>query len=435
MTPEQFLIEECENVRRALDETLRYEYGPNSTDAYYQECKDRLSRIEKAIPRTRSTQIWARLDELASLAGWISLIERSRLGEFSWPFAEEIRSLAKLLLAETDMRGPIEPIVHVVAEGEGYQIVYERILSVSGRSRFAIVAFPRPLKHHVLLHTIFGHELGHTAQDTTAIGHLLTTGVRDVLSSSGPLSSVSEFNKWLNDSNAPAETKRQLIEYQRDYGASFAFEEFYRQKWLIELICDLFGLLLFGPGFAAAHQVLLKPYHRTAYDVGLDHPTHPPYAARHKMIVQAMSILGWPQPVTTSKQPHVYDAEIEALKYILTDPYDTWAALFDDKQLSSAIQGLQKALSTYGSLGYAQPSEDALIALTERLSRRLPPIVASIDSTGTPRLSRTSMAHALYAGWVYWLGRAHLSSNPLSFFETNRLCDQALLQERAIALA
>ena len=78
----------------------------------------------------------------------------------------EIEHRTKPLLSEVLLSGgTIEPIIHVIAEGEGYQIVYEDISS-SVKSRFAIVAFPRSLKHHVLLHTIFGHELGHTAQQT-----------------------------------------------------------------------------------------------------------------------------------------------------------------------------------------------------------------------------------------------------------------------------
>jgi hypothetical protein len=86
-----------------------------------------LDRIGAAIKSTSPSQIWARLNELSSLAVWISLIERSRLGEFSWPFSQVIGEIAKPLLAEQLMGGAIEPIIHVVAEGEGYQIVYEEL--------------------------------------------------------------------------------------------------------------------------------------------------------------------------------------------------------------------------------------------------------------------------------------------------------------------
>jgi hypothetical protein len=126
MTPEQFLDEEFGNVKQALQDTLRYDYGDPTRD-YYRECASRLDRIGAAIKSTSPSQIWARLNELSSLAVWISLIERSRLGEFSWPFSQVIGEIAKPLLAEQLMGGAIEPIIHVVAEGEGYQIVYEEL--------------------------------------------------------------------------------------------------------------------------------------------------------------------------------------------------------------------------------------------------------------------------------------------------------------------
>ena len=122
MNAEQFLKEEFASVKRALEETLRYDYGPEDTRGYYNECENRLKEIEKQITKIAPSEIWAQLNELASLSGWISLIERSRLGEFSWPFAELIRDIAKPLLTETIFGGrkTIEPIIHVVAEGEGY---------------------------------------------------------------------------------------------------------------------------------------------------------------------------------------------------------------------------------------------------------------------------------------------------------------------------
>src|SRR6266542_701181 len=88
MTPHEFLEQQARNVEQALTETLRYDYGPKPTWDYYQECQERLVRIKLAIKNTNQTDlvgIKARLDELSYLSVWISLIERSRLGEFSWP--------------------------------------------------------------------------------------------------------------------------------------------------------------------------------------------------------------------------------------------------------------------------------------------------------------------------------------------------------------
>ena len=87
MQPKEFLVEEHANVKRVLDETLRFDYGPPElTRDYYEECAARLEIIEKEIARVSAADVSALLWELSELAKWISYIERSRLGEFSWPF-------------------------------------------------------------------------------------------------------------------------------------------------------------------------------------------------------------------------------------------------------------------------------------------------------------------------------------------------------------
>jgi hypothetical protein len=142
MTPHEFLKQQAKNVEQALTETLRYDYGPKLTSDYYQECCKRLDLIKIAISTTSPTDltgIEARLDELIDLSVWISLIERSRLGEFSWPFAEALRDMAKQLLAERALSGgTLQPIVHVIADGEGYFIHYEKT-SASGKQKFAFI--------------------------------------------------------------------------------------------------------------------------------------------------------------------------------------------------------------------------------------------------------------------------------------------------------
>ena len=119
---------------------------------------------------------------LSVLGSRISLIERSHLGEFSWPFAETIREIAQTLFLEKQLDGALSPpIVQVIAEGMDYQFVDEALPLVGAR-RIVIVAFPRQLKHHVLLHSIFGHELGHTAFNSNEAGRIIVTKVLPALS-------------------------------------------------------------------------------------------------------------------------------------------------------------------------------------------------------------------------------------------------------------
>ena len=168
MTPFEFLQEELGNVQRALNETLRYDYGPEQGREYYEECADRLAEIKTdvgAIDPADLQTVQTLFNELSQLCSWMLLIERSHLGEFSWPFAEALKAIATTLLSETNLKGEqVKPLIHVVAEGEGYQIVYEsQTATASSRKPFVVVAFQRSLKYHALFHCLFGHELGHTA--------------------------------------------------------------------------------------------------------------------------------------------------------------------------------------------------------------------------------------------------------------------------------
>ena len=184
MNPFTFLQEECESVREALNETLRHDYGPERSLDYFDECRLRLDFIRDAIidePDMGADTIAAYMRSLSAIGSRISLIERSHLGEFSWPFAEAIREVAEQLFCEKQLEGILlPPIVHVVAEGMHYQIV-EDALPLIGRKRIVVVAFPRQLKHHVLLHSIFGHELGHTALNSTGPGGVIAMQVMPAL--------------------------------------------------------------------------------------------------------------------------------------------------------------------------------------------------------------------------------------------------------------
>ena len=320
----------------------------------------------------------------------------------------------------------------MIAEGEGYQIAYEELVPSSGTRRFAIVAFPRSLKHHVLLHVIFGHELGHTAQDTAAVGALVEAQVRDVMSSVGPLSNSAAAITWIRDAAAPADIPAQLAAHRRAAGAHYEFTEQQRQSWLTEFICDLFGLLLFGPGFVAAHRVLLRPAAKNPYGLNA---SHPPYAVRHRMLARSLALLGWDKPTLDDTAGRLYDAESDCLQLISDDPYSAWASVFTDTQLHSAIRGIQGILVNHGHLEYSQITSETMLILLQRLLDRLPPIAAEIEADGAPSLKSVPMAHTLYAGWVYWLGRSKITADALSFLNTNKLCDQALVQELAISTA
>jgi hypothetical protein len=115
LDPFLYVQEEYDNVERALKESLRYDYGPGQTVDYYNECCFRLTNIRAELNRLRSSgagHTSAVVAQLWDLANRLTLIERSHLGEFSWPFADAIRRIATALLSEDeDLQGKIDPII------------------------------------------------------------------------------------------------------------------------------------------------------------------------------------------------------------------------------------------------------------------------------------------------------------------------------------
>ena len=81
------------------------------------------------------------------------------------------------------------------------------------------------------------------------LGMPIGTTVADKLTDAGHLLAATEITHGCNDPKAPAEIKNNITQYFSDSGVVYSFPDAYVEKWVEELICDLFGLLLFGPSF------------------------------------------------------------------------------------------------------------------------------------------------------------------------------------------
>ena len=163
MTPKAFLLQECKNVAILLDQTLRQEYGLDGSQDFYYECATRLKFIEGQIAAAADADTlgqWG--SELNDLSKLICRIERSSLGEYSWPFVEQLKRMANAICIENSASGKPSKI-YVLADGglDSYSMFPEP-KRPSHRNRLLLtVVFPKSLKHFVLLHSILGHELGH----------------------------------------------------------------------------------------------------------------------------------------------------------------------------------------------------------------------------------------------------------------------------------
>lgn len=430
-----FLKEEFNSVAVALREALRHDYGPERSKEFYDECNTRLQSIEyelDAAPQMSSARIADHLGALASVGSRVALLERSHLGEFSWPFAEAIRSFAERLFTNEEADGLSAPIVHVIAEGIGFQI-FDDDLDRMFLKRIMIVAFPRQLRHHVLLHAIFGHELGHPATKSDATMPVIFGSAIPILQR-GPLRDNVQMQRWLELQDSPEAVKVQI----GTENAQFSSDKL--RDWRFEILCDLFGLLLFGPAFAVAHRTLLEPLRAPHDEYDLSSSTHPPYPVRKRMIADAMRLLGWMEPICTKRGPH-REAELAMLRYAGGDPPPAWTKLLDDRNLKDLLASLDKIFEPHPGISFKRPSAKRLKELLNRLAHCRPPIVQRLDSADVPRNFRVPIQHCLYAGWAFWFGKDAmrkriLKTRPdlpdLTFLDVNRLCEQALLQQRAI---
>lgn len=433
MTPLEYLRCELENVSNTLDETLRHDYGAPDAEAYYSECRDRLDAVRRRIGnfQDRDPGIADQLAALANIANRVSLIERSHLGEFSWPFAETIRRIADKILAEKSLKGDLTPpIVHMIAEGTGYNIRNEKNPDATRKRSIAIVAFPRQLRHHVLMHCIFGHELGHAAFHSSPAGEICKKRVLPALQGAGPLQDETTLEEWLRSPSAPDEVRQRVSQ-----AGTVKVQRAQVELWSLELMCDLFGILIFGAAFVVAHRMLLEPATHSAYDLELKSPTHPPLAVRRRTLVAAMRLLGLDKPATVPEDGPAHQAELAMLNYAMEDTGDPWPTMFADVQLQAALDEMKRVFDPDPSILAMPPQRVTVTRLLGRLSKRLPPILEEIGTDGVARQDRMTTSDCLYAGWAYWFGRDMLSPGAApDFLRTNQLCDQALLQQRAIDL-
>lgn len=433
MAPFLYVQEEYENVRRALDESLRYDYGPGQTVDYYEECRFRLDGIRAELER-RAAPVSAIVSQLWDLANRLTLIERSHLGEFSLPFADAIREIASpLLLEDEGLEGGHQPIIHMIAEGTSYQITSEKVMGPNKRRRLYTVAFPRQLKHHVLMHALFGHELGHATFYSSRAGDLfssdpLSIRLTKTLRREGHLRDAASVMAWLRSEDAPERVQRKM----KDTAATIT--EANLEHWIVELVCDLFRLAIFGPAFVAAHRTYLEPSCKNPHEIEIEKTSHPSCALRRAVLVGALRAMGWLDPVATVANSELLTAERSLIDY-LGGPVEPWAEVFTADQLREAMAAIGEHFTATGTPLAQRPSENVLADLVARIGKHLPPIREEVDEEGVSTTHPVRLEEQLYAGWTYWLGREAFHARPLDFYALNQLCDLALLQQQAIDLS
>lgn len=422
-----FLQEECGNIRRQLTDALRHDYGHEGSKEFYEECLVRLSHTESVLAQTLDTEL-SKLGslqaELSALSGLISRIERSAYGEFSWPFAEELKEIALVLCTENTLMGQLPPVIHIFSEGGlgAYAIWAEPNRPTASLRKILTVVFPTTLKHSVLLHPILGHEVGHAIVAVPKHQATLNNLLKTTILSGGPMSSPQNVDAWLFSGNAPAGI--QTILAKKGWHAPHTNKRIF-SSWIEEFLCDFVGVVLFGPTFIASLLSLLRGVFPDGFSVGLEHP---PVLARLNAVLEAAKQLKLDDTSQLTGQSRAAADKFwtDAMAQRFNDP---WADVFTPTQISDLLLGLKALVSVSPRAHYVGPADPAQFERQyQTIIKGVPPVDSLVTVAGEVKNAHVDFRDTLYAGWL-----AHTAKVAgLNFHTINRLCDLGILQQRAL---
>jgi len=434
MKVKDFLLNECENLDSVLQQTLRYEYGLDGSQEFYVECAARLAHIKDELADIQDDNsdglsgLSYRLNELSHL---ISRIERSSLGQYSWPFVEEFKEITRSVCTEARRLKPsYPPKVHVLSEGglDAYLIWTEQNRSISER-RILTIVFPRTLKHFVLLHPILGHEIGHAIYSYPQYQEQINQILLDkLLLPSTKFCDEAAAVRWLYDQAAPEQVKLFLIFLDSEHEINdikFFLEYAEYDAWVEEFLCDFIGLLMFGPSFLAAHCNLLYSADSSGLKIG---NSHPPTGCRVNMLIDAAEVLGYDKVKYSDAIAPIAERFWQDIK--ANRQTDTWFDIFDKKQIKETVEALQTFLSTHDRALYPTPDPEQIESLVTQVLEITPPVGYRFDINEGPVCNEVDFRHVLLAGWI----ASADETTKIPFDRLNRLCEHGIMQQRAIKL-
>ncbi|HEY1771912.1 MAG TPA: hypothetical protein VGH91_01820 [Gammaproteobacteria bacterium] len=399
---------------------MRYEYSKEKSKEFFLECSQRLAALSEQINKTPEADqktLTTLFTELNRLNALLARIERSHIGEFSWPFAESFEQLAIKVLTAKAPPDRKPPLFFISADGglDIYRIFPEQVKgSFQSRQIFSI-NFPRSLKDHVLYHPILGHELGHAAWTLPELQRRLVDDVLKPLFEKSQFSTNQTAQNWIKtafgvDLN-PFDTGRVL------------------KFWIEEYLSDIFGLLIFGPSFMAAHRSLLSTLDVTGTTFI---PTHPPNVSRFWMLDVAYKHLAWDQPPDGASTELIHSIkEFNEEIRLNTPTIPAGFKVFDEVQIKLSADGMKRVLIDFGNTEYTQPNSTTLQAITDSFAKTTPALATSIDVGGNISNQILDFRHLLYCGWLF----PHYTTTGtvnLDFFNINRMCSRSILQQVAI---
>lgn len=452
LAPEAFLKQECENVATLLDHALRFDYGPSGSSEFYQQCQLRLAYIRKELtklPTAKPPKVAEIASLLSKLSELIAHVERAHIGEFSWACGQSFRrhaiALCREIPPEDDedeeddepdtltkearekqelaLKAAAEPLFFILADGGilSYRIrSWQTDLDIPLRRVFTITV-PTSLRHHVLLHAVLGHEIGHAAHQLPDQGNYMDGFVTYLIENS-VMKDFQKFFAW-NLSGFPP------LAHIADKPA---LQQSLVKFWATEVVCDIFGLLLMGPSFAGALRSLFDGFDSVGTAFG---SRHPPQVWRFEAMARAYRHLKW------DKQPERMSADLKSAFDSFTTTtlkYDDKAAHAGDVFKGGAIETLVGDMQAFfemteAGVAYKFPDAAMLEHLFGSLMRLRPPVGQKMDAADGGFLPAMDYRHILHAGWLAVHGKRDPAwEKHFKFLNLNRLCEQAIVQHEAV---
>jgi len=416
LAPSEYRLQECENVRNLLRDTLRYAYFSKSSKDVYAECLDRLQLIENAfniLEEDNEDILEEMSNQLSDLSELIGRVERSRIEEFSWPFALALQNLALRICTKGQPGGDPAPRFFISADDElnSYQIITEQNAAGFISSPLFNIIFPRSLKNFVLLHPILGHELGHAAISAPQHSRLLSDEVLTPLAHKSPLQDLTRFQSWLDKIDADLDIDEQTKAVS---------------AWQEELYCDIFGLLLMGPSYVGASTSLLRPFKtRAASD------SHPPSVTRFWIINKVITALGWREQLRKHKQLRsATDRYFDSLSKLAANVPRKYR-LLNETQILAAMERLQSFLADISGALCPMPDLVQVAAMRRRMLAGCPPVASEVTRSLKISNSNVDFRSVLFAGWITWMSEERPATD-LTFIKLNMLCQRGILQQNAV---
>ena len=414
LRPKEFLEQQFDLLDEEIKEALRHEYGPAESGLFFVECQDRLASLRllsDSLTATPSTnQLKELVSKLSRLAALINRIQHSRIGEFPWAFAEELRRLATDLCKSNTGSAPL---FFFSSKGrlDAYAVHDEQEnVDVFDTPIFNVV-FPRTLKHQVLIHPVLGHEIVHALLSMPKLKSL-QRDVEKALFKTGPLVNAAAFRNWLSRSRS---TWAKYSDSDLDYIAS---------RWREELSCDLLGLLIMGPSFTPALFSTLGALNPDTVEMSHEHP--PPVC---RFFAQRVAIrsLRW---VGNRRRRNAAAAERSLWRGMERFARQRGAdSLVPASSIKAAIHTLKQQLTESSALFDARML-GPVDGLLQQILNLVPPVGDQKIERDIPA-TEIDFRAIVYAGWLACELRRGMSGHP-NVDEVNRLCELAIVQQRGI---